>query len=155
MKLPPELVEALRIKGPLDTIAYLTTSDLSGRTNVLVQHYTDVHDDEFILFPDLFAQKTKVNLNENLRGVVSVSHPDAASAWIVEGPCNVFQWGHPPNYRFEGLRAQDVLDNWGDWDSREPFDQVPDDIRPEVVAQRGVIVVHAERVYRDSQQGDA
>lgn len=147
-KIPKELADLLRIKGPLDTVAYLTTSDLEGRTNVSVQFLTDVVDDEYILIPDLFAQKTKVNLNENLRGVLSVAWPDEGRVWFIEGPTNIFQWGHPPNYRFQGLRAADVLDGWGDWESRENFDALPDEARPQVVAQRGVIVVKAERVWR-------
>jgi|AGTN01.3.fsa_nt_gi hypothetical protein len=147
-KIPKEVVELLRIKEPLDTVVYLTTSDLSGKTNVSVQFLTDVVDDEYVLIPDLFAQKTKVNLNENLRGVVSIGWPDEGRAWFIEGPANVFQWGHPPNYRFQGLRAGDVLDGWGDWESRESFDALPEEVRPQVIAQRGVIVVKAERVWR-------
>jgi len=146
--IPPELVEVLRIKSPLDTVAYLTTSDLSGRTNVTPQHFTDVLDGQFVLFPDLFAQKTKVNLNENLWGVVSIGWPDEARGWRIEGPTNVFQWGHPPNYRFQGLKAADILGGWGDWEAKESFDGVPDEVRPQVVAQRGVIVVKAEKVWQ-------
>ena len=146
--IPSELAEVLKIKSPLDTIVYLTTSDLSGRTNVAVQPFTDVLDGQFVLIPDLFAQKTKVNLNERLWGVVSVAWPDRDAGWLIEGPTNIFQWGHPPNYRFQGLKAADILGGWGDWDSRESFDGVPEELRPQVVAQRGVIVVKAEKVWR-------
>lgn len=148
-KIPKEVVDLLRIKEPLDTVVYLTTSDLAGKTNVSVQFLTDVVDDEYVLIPDLFAQKTKVNLNENLRGVISIGWPEEGRKWFIEGPTNVFQWGHPPNYRFQGLRAGDVLDGWGDWESKESFDALPEDVRPQVIAQRGVIVVKAERVWHE------
>jgi hypothetical protein len=146
--IPGELAEVLRIKSPLDSIVYLTTSSLNGNTNISVQHFTDVLDNQYVLIPDLFAQKTKVNLNEHLWGVISVAWPDEARTWRIEGPTNIIQWGHPPTYRFHDLTAADILKGWGDWETRESFDAVPEEFRPQVVAQRGVIVVKAEKVWR-------
>ena len=145
MKLPKELVEALRIGAPGNTLAYLVTASLEGKPNLLPQAFTDVLDDEFVLMPDLFAQKTKVNLNENLVGALSVAYPSGIG-WVIEGPCNVFQWGHPPGYRFQGLRAGEVLERWGEWDRLESIDDLPEEVRPTVFAQRGVLVIRAERV---------
>jgi hypothetical protein len=147
MKLPKELVDALRIGAPGTAVAWLATASREGKPNLLPQPFTDVLDDEFVLMPDLFAQKTKVNLNENQVGALSVALP-AGLDWVVEGPCNVFQWGHPPAYRFQGLRAGDVLGRWGEWDRLEPIDGLPEDARPAVFAQRGVLVIRAERVRR-------
>jgi len=149
--LPDELIEVLRIKSALDSVVYLTTTSLSGRPNLSVHTFTDVWDRQFILLPDLFAQKSKVNLNEHLWGLISVALPDADSGWRVEGPANVIQWGHPPGYRFHGLKAGEILDGWGDWEARESFDAVPEEVRPTVVAQRGVIVVKAEKVWRQER----
>lgn len=149
MTIPAELTELLRIKdAPLDAVVYLTTTDLAGHSNVSAHAFTDVVDGEYILLPDLFAQKTKVNLNEHQYGVLSVAWPDAAHPWIVEGPCNIFQWGHPANYRFYALKAGEILAKWGDWEQRESFDSLPEELRPTVVAQRGVIVLKAEKAYR-------
>jgi hypothetical protein len=145
MKLPKELVDLLRIGAPGDVAAYLATASRDGKPNLLPQAFTDVLDDEFVLMPDLFAQKTKVNLNENLVGALSVAHPSGIG-WVIEGPCNVFQWGHPPGYRFQGLRAGDVLERWGEWDRLESIDDLPEEVRPTVFAQRGVLVIRAERV---------
>lgn len=146
MKLPRELINALKINNPGDTVVYLTTSGLDGKPNLAVQQFTDVLDDEFVLMPDLFAQKTKVNLNENFVGALSIASPSELSGWTVEGPCNIFQWGHPPNYSFQGLKAGPILSTWGEW--QESPETLPEDVRPTVIAQRGVIVLKVEKVLR-------
>ncbi len=148
MKLPSELIDALKVKKPCDTIAYLATSGLDGKPNLAVQQFTDVLDDEFVLMPDLFAQKTKINLNENLVGALTIAWPSELSGWSIEGPCNIFQWGHPENYSFQGLKAGPILSGWGEWDQKESLDTLPEDMRPTVFAQRGVIVLKAGKVSR-------
>ena len=65
MKLTKEIVEALKVKKPDDVEVYLTTSSINGKCNILPLLFTDVYQDEYILMPDLFAVKTKINLNEN------------------------------------------------------------------------------------------
>lgn len=151
MSLPDELREALRIKQLEDTVVYLTTASLAGLPNVSVHQFTDVQG-EYVLLPDLFAQKTKVNLNENQRATLTIATPEALAGWVIEGPANVIQWGHPAGYRFFDLRAGDVLERWGNWEEREPIDQLPEEVRPAVIAQRGVLVVKAERVHRPGGQ---
>ncbi len=146
MKLPAELIRALRPGSSADAIVFLTTASLDGRPNVAVQRFTDVQGDEYILMPDLFALKTKINLNENQRGILTIASPGSLRHWRIEGPCNVIQWGHPDSYRFHGLRAGEVLKHWGDWSLLEPVEDLPEDERPAVIAQRGVIVLKAERV---------
>ncbi|HSN92600.1 MAG TPA: pyridoxamine 5'-phosphate oxidase family protein [Anaeromyxobacteraceae bacterium] len=148
MRLPGPLADALRIGAVGDTVVYLTTASSDGRPNVAVQPFTDVAGDGIVLMPDLFAQKTKVNLNENLRAALTVALPGGLEAWVVEGPCNVFQWGHPEGWRFAGLRAGEVLARWGDWASLEPMGDLPEEVRPTVLAQRGVIALEVETVRR-------
>ena len=65
MRLPEELATRLRGGAAGTLTAYLTSSSRDGRTNTLASPFTDVVDGELVLMPDLFAQKTKVNLNEN------------------------------------------------------------------------------------------
>jgi uncharacterized protein len=148
MKLPPQLVERLAGAAPGTFVAYLTTSSKHGRTNLLASPFTDVVDDELMLLPDLFAQKTKVNLNENRAASLSFAAEDGASVWTLEGQADVIQWGHPRNFKLFGLKAGDVLDRWGDWDEGvEPvLDASEEAARPSVFAQRGVIVFKPERV---------
>jgi len=146
MKIPEPLIEALRIKSPGDAKVYLATAGRDGRPNVSPQQFTDVLRDEYVLLPDLFAQKTKVNLNENLVGAITIAHPESLRGWVLAGPCNVFQWGHPPNYAFAGVKAGEILGGWGDWEARESIDALPEGERPTVVAQRGVIVLKVESV---------
>lgn len=148
MKLIRELADALKIKEPGDTIVYLATCGLDGRPNLAHQQFTDVLEEEFVLMPDLFAQKTKVNINENMAAALTIAWPETLRGWVIEGPCNIFQWGHPPGYSFQGLRAGFVLSGWGEWDQRESLDALPDDLRPTVVAQRGVIVLRAARIFQ-------
>lgn len=148
MKIPNELTGLLRIKTSPNTVGYLVTSSLEGRPNILASPLTDILDDQFVLLPDLFAQKTKVNLNENLRGAMSIALPESGSSWIVEGPCNIFQWGHPAAFRWQGISAGDVLGHWGNWADLVDLEQLQEGIRPTVVAQRGVIALFAEKISR-------
>ncbi len=147
MKLPKEIVDVLKIKEPDDLIVYLTTSSVDGKCNIMPSLFTDVYDDEFILIPDLFAVKTKINLNENRIGVVTIAYPSEGKKWALRGPCGHIEWGVPDNYSFQGIRAGDVLRKWGDWEEREPFTSLPEDIRPAVIAQRGVIVLKVAECY--------
>jgi len=148
MRLPEEL--AARLKGgAVGTFtAYLTSSSRDGRTNTFPSPFTDVVDGEIVLLPDLFAQKTKVNLNENRSASLSFADEDGSAGWILEGQADVIQWGHPRSFRLFGLQAGEVLDRWGDWDEGvEPvLDAAELAARPSVFAQRGVIVFKPERV---------
>lgn len=148
MRLPQDLADRLKGGSAGTLVAYLTTSLRDGRTNILASPFTDVADDSLVLLPDLFAQKTKVNLNENRRASLSFASEDGPVGWVFEGQADVVQWGHPRGFRLFGLSAGDVLDRWGDWDETvEPvIDAEEPAARPTVFAQRGVIVFKPERI---------
>jgi len=148
MRLPEELVARLKGGAVGAFTAYLTSSSLDGRANTLASPFTDVVDGELILMPDLFAQKTKVNLNENRAASLSFAGEDGSTGWVLEGQADIIQWGHPRAFRLFGLHAGEVLDRWGDWDEGvEPVLDAPEPAaRPSVFAQRGVIVFKPERV---------
>jgi len=146
MKLPKEIVSLLTIKGINDTIVYLATSSLSGNINLLASPYTDVCLDEYILIPDLFAQKTKVNLNENRYGLISFVLPDSHKNITIEGPANIIQWGHPSKFKFFDVTAGDILKHWGKWTEKENILDGGNLAKPGVFAQRGVIVLKAEKI---------
>ena len=148
MKLPKELIDKLKAKSPKTFVTYLATSSKEGKTNLLPLPFSDVVEDELILFPDLFAQKTKVNLNENHRTSVSFADEEGQSPIVLEGVADIIQWGHPSRFKLFGLEAGEVLEKWGDWD--ETVESViaaeDEDIRPTVFAQRGVIVFKPEKI---------
>jgi hypothetical protein len=148
MKLPDDLIE--RLKGGADGtfVVYLGTALRDGTTNLYAVPFSDVVDDELVLLPDLFAQKTKVNLNENSAATLSFATNDGSAPWVLEGHANIIQWGHPRSFSLFGLYAGDVLDRWGDWDEGiEPvIDAAEEAARPTVFAQRGVIVFKPERI---------
>jgi hypothetical protein len=146
MKLPEEIVSLLKIKGINDTAVYLATSSLDGNINLMPSPYTDVYLDEYILIPDLFAQKTKVNLNENRQGLISIVLPKGDKNITIEGPGNIIQWGHPAKLRFYDLTAGDILEHWGNWTEKENLLADENQAKPEVFAQRGVIVIKAEKI---------
>lgn len=148
MRLPRELAERLRGGAAGTCVAYLTTSSVDGRTNTFASPFTDVVDGELILLPDLFAQKTKVNLNENRSAALSFAFEEDFADVVLEGQADVVQWGHPRAFSLFGLTAGKVLDRWGDWDENvEPVLDAPESAtRPSVFAQRGVIVFKTERV---------
>jgi len=147
MKLTDEMKNALKVGSDSGVVTYLTTSSCSGSCNVHLQPYTDVYKDEFIFAPDLFAQKTKININENRLAVLTIAHPAEGKTWAFRGPCNLIQWGHPPKFNFHGVTAGEVLQKWGDWGSLEPYDSVDDDIKPKAIGQRGVFVLKVEEIY--------
>lgn len=148
MRLPPKLTEKLKGGASGNFVAFLTTSLMNGHPNIMPSPFTDVIDDEIVLLPDLFAQKTKVNLNENFSASLSFAAENDDAGWVLEGRAGIIQWGHPRSYRLFGLSAGDVLDGWGDWDETvEPVIDAPEPAaRPSVFAQRGVIVFKPERV---------
>jgi len=148
MKLPEGLISNLKGGAGGTFVAYLATSLGDGHANLLAFPFTDVVDDEYVLLPDLFAQKTKVNLNENRAATLSFASEEGPSQWLLEGQADIIQWGHPRGFKLFGLSAGDVLDGWGDWDEAvEPVIDAPEPAtRPTVFAQRGVIVFKPERV---------
>lgn len=146
MKLSKEIISLLEIKEINDTIIYLATSSLTGNINLLLSPYSDVYLDEYILIPDLFAQKTKVNLNENRYGLISIVLPENQKNITIEGPANIIQWGHPPKFKFFDVTAGNILKHWGTWTERENILGNVNLAKPEVFAQRGVIIIKAERV---------
>ncbi len=146
MKLPEEIVSLLKIKEINDTAVYLATSSLDGDINLMPSPYTDIYLDEYILIPDLFAQKTKINLNENRQGLISIVLPTSNKNVTIEGSCNIIQWGHPAKFRFYDLTAGDVLEHWGNWTGKENILDDDNLAKPEVFAQRGVIIIKAEKI---------
>ncbi|HSN92599.1 MAG TPA: pyridoxamine 5'-phosphate oxidase family protein [Anaeromyxobacteraceae bacterium] len=147
MKLTREMQEALRIVGAGGAVVYLTTASAAGKPNTVGERFVAVHRDEYILVAEMFAQKTRVNLNENPRAVITMAHPLRGRTWAFSGPTAILQEGHPPDHEFEGLRADEVLAEWGDWAEKEPPSEVPPDIRPPALVQRGVIVMKVEAVH--------
>lgn len=148
MKLPPELARRLSGSSEETLVALLSTSLSNGTTNIMPAPFTDVVGDELVLLPDLFAQKTKVNLNENRAASLSFATAEGSLPWVLEGAADIVQWGHPQRFTLFGLRAGEVLERWGDWDeSIEPvLDATEPSARPTVFAQRGVIVFKPERI---------
>jgi predicted pyridoxine 5'-phosphate oxidase superfamily flavin-nucleotide-binding protein len=148
MKLPRDLVERITGGAPGTTVAYLATALGDGRPNLLPVPFTDVVGDELVLLPDLFAQKTKVNLNENSAAALSFASEGDQPGWVLEGHADIVQWGHPRAFKAFGLSAASVLERWGDWDEGvEPvIDAEEPAARPTVFAQRGVIVFKPERI---------
>jgi len=65
----------------------------------------------------------------------------------LRGPCAHIEWGLPDNYDFQGVKAGDILKRWGDWSEREPFSDLPGELRLTVIAQRGVIVLKVAECY--------
>lgn len=148
MRLPHDLTERLAAEASGTLVAYLTTASIDGHPNTLASPFTDVAESELVLLPDLFAQKTKVNLNENRAASLSFATEDGALPWVLEGQADIVQWGHPRAFRLFGLAAGQVLDRWGDWDEAiEPvIDAAEPAARPTVFAQRGVIVFKPQRI---------
>jgi uncharacterized protein len=141
MRLGSDVPKALRTVGAGGAVVYLTTSSRSGNPNTVGERFVTLHKDEYILIAEMFAQKTRVNLNENPWGVVTLAHPVKGRTWSFGGPATILQEGHAPGARWEGLDVAETLAEWGDWATKEPPSEVPPDIRPPALVQRGVIAL--------------
>jgi hypothetical protein len=144
MKVSREVKDALRIVGSGGSVVYLTTVSREGVANIVGERFVSFYRDEYILIAEMFAQKTRVNLNENPHSVITLAHPLRGRTWSFSGLATILQEGFPEEYQWEGLNAREVLDEWGDWALKEPPSEVPPDIRPPVLVQRGVIAFHIQ-----------
>jgi hypothetical protein len=142
MKLGSAVSKALRTVGAGGAVVYLTTCSASGNPNVVGERFVTLHKDEYILIAEMFAQKTRVNINENPHGVITLAHPVKGRTWVFSGPVTILQEGHEPGAMWEGLDVAETLAEWGDWATKEPPSEVPPDIRPPALVQRGVIALH-------------
>ena len=142
MKLNNEMKKALKTVGSGGSVVYLTTVSKEGVPNIVGERFVSLFREEYILIAEMFAQKTRVNINENPHGVITMAHPLRGRTWTFAGPVTILQEGQPDDYVWEGMSAREVLDEWGDWALKEPPSEVPPDIRPPVLVQRGVIALH-------------
>jgi len=142
MRLGSEVSKALRTVGSGGAVVYLTTSSVQGNPNIVGERFVTLYKDEYILIAEMFAQKTRVNLNENPWGVITLAHPVKGRTWSFSGPATILQEGHAESATWEGLDVAETLAEWGDWATKEPPSEVPPDIRPPALVQRGVIALH-------------
>jgi hypothetical protein len=145
MKLIPDLAAQLKANNKDLVVVYFSTASKEGLPNITAFPFSDVVESEgndLILLPDLFLIKTKINLNENRKAVISFAAGTNQPEYILEGVADIIQWGHPGSFKLFGLKSKDVLDKWGDWDGNiEPVIAAENEfIRPSVYAQRGVVV---------------
>lgn len=150
VKLTPEMKEALRVPGKGGSLIYLATASLNGKPNIAAMRYVDTCGDDKILISDMFLLKTKMNLKENPEAVIAICYPLEAGGgrwWAFKGKAIDIEYGFAPDFDWYGVTAQEILDGWGDWHTKEPPEEVPPDIVYPVPAQRGVVVLHVEEVY--------
>lgn len=147
MKMNQEMLDSLRTIGSGGVVVHLTTCSNEGVPNTVGERFVAAHGDEHIVIADMFAQKTKVNLNENPVGVITVAHPVKERCWAFRGPCTIIMWGEDENHDFHGVKAGEILKEWGDWATKEPPSEVPPDIRPPALCQRGVITLKVDEIY--------
>ena len=145
-KLNPEMLDALKIVGQGGAVVYLTTVSKAGKPNTVGERFVAVFREEYILIAEMFAQKTRVNLNENPVGVITLAHPVKGRTWSFHGPTAIIQEGLPDDHEFHGVRSAEVLAEWGNWAEKDPPSEVPPDIRPPALVQRGVIIMKVEGV---------
>lgn len=147
MKMNDEMKDTLKSIGSGGAVVHLTTCNSEGVPNTVGERFISAHGDEHIVIADMFAQKTKVNLNENPIGVITIAHPVKGRYWAFRGPCMIIMWGADEKFEFYGVTAGEILKEWGEWGDREPPSEVPPDIRPPALCQRGVITLKVDEVY--------
>jgi uncharacterized protein len=146
MRLGAEASRALRTVGGGGAVVYLTTSSRTGNPNTVGERFVTLFKEEYVFIAEMFAQKTRVNLNENPHAVITLAHPVKGRTWVFAGPATILQEGHAPGATWEGLDVAGTLAEWGDWATKEPPSEVPPDIRPPALVQRGVIALHVTSV---------
>jgi uncharacterized protein len=148
VKLTDEMKEGLRVPGKGGSLVYLATSTIDGKPNIAAMRYVDSYKDDKILISDMFLLKTKANLKENPECIITICHPlDSGRDWVFKGKAIDIEYGYPPDFDWYGVKAQEILDGWGDWHHKEPPDEVPPDVVYSKPAQRGVVVLHVEEIY--------
>jgi uncharacterized protein len=141
-----EIRKALQTVGGGGSVVYLTTASKEGIPNIVGERFVSVFRNEYIFIAEMFAQKTRVNIHENPHGVITMVHPLRGRTWTFTGPITILQEGYPDDYVWEGLKASDALDEWGNWALKEPPSEVPPDIRPPVLVQRGIIALKVDSI---------
>lgn len=142
-----EMKKVLKVVGKGGAVVHLTTCSVDGKPNIVAERFVTHFKDEYILIAEMFAQKTKVNLNENPVGSISVAHPVGEHTWVFRGPATIISHAASDDDKWFGLTAEEVLRDWGNWAAKEPPDEVPPDIAPPKLAQRGVIALKVDEVY--------
>lgn len=146
MRLGNDVAKALRTVGSGGAVVYLATCSRTGNPNIVGERFVTLYKEEYILIAEMFAQKTRVNLNENPFGVITLAHPVKGRTWEFSGPATILQEGHLEGEVWEGLAVAEALAEWGDWATKEPPSEVPPDIRPPALVQRGVIALRVTSV---------
>ncbi|MHA1732688.1 MAG: pyridoxamine 5'-phosphate oxidase family protein [Promethearchaeota archaeon] len=140
--------EALVVPGKGGSLIYLCTSSINGKPNIAGMRYVANDGVDKIFVADMFLLKTKANIKENPECAIAIGHPVGKGRdWVFRGKAIDIEWGFPPDFDWYGITAREVLDKWGDWENKEPPDEVPPDIVYAKSAQRGVVVLHVEEVY--------
>lgn len=148
VKFTEEMKQGLRVPGKGGSLVYLATSNLEGKPNIAAMRYVDTCGDDKILISDMFLLKTKMNLKENPECSIAIGHPlDMGRDWVFQGKAIDIEYGFPPDFDWYGVTAKEILDGWGDWHHKEPPEEVPPDIVYPKPAQRGVVVLHVEKIY--------
>lgn len=146
-KLTQEMKDVLKVVGKGGAVIHLTTCSADGVPNIVGERFISHYKDEYIVIAEMFAIKTKANLGENEVGCISIAHPAKDHTWVFRGPCTIVSFASSPSYKWFDVKAGELLDEWGDWATKEPPDEVPPDIAPPKLAQRGLICLKVEEVY--------
>lgn len=146
-KLTDEMKQVLKVVGKGGAVVHLTTCSVDGKPNIVGERFVATWKDEYIIIAEMYAQKTKVNLRENEIGAISVAHPAKGHTWVFRGPCTIIQHDYPDNFKWHGVRAGELLAEWDNWAQKEPPDEVPPDIRPPKLAQRGLMTLKVDEAY--------
>lgn len=148
VKLTTEMKEACIVPGKGGSLVYLATSSIDGKPNIAGMRFVANMKDDKILIADMFLLKTKTNLKENPECTIVIGHPlDSGRDFVFKGKAIDIEYGFPPDFNWYGITAKEVLDEWGEWNDKEPPDEVPPDVIFSHAAQRGVVVLHVEEVY--------
>lgn len=145
--LTDELKNVLKVIGKGGAVVHLTTVSKDGKPNIVAERFVAAYQDDYIIIAEMFAQKTKVNLNENPVGSVSIAYPVGNHPLVFSGPATIISHAAPADFTWYNVKAGELLDEWGDWAQKEPPDEVPPDIAPPKLAQRGLIIVKVENIY--------
>ena len=145
--LTSEMKDALRVPEKGGSLVYLTTASRDGTPNIAPMRYVATEGDDKILIADMFQGKTKTNLKENHRAVISICHPvESEGRWYAfEGPTIDMEFGD--EFKWHGVHSTEILEEWGNWEEKEPPRGVDEDLAYTKAAQRGVVVMHVESVY--------
>ncbi len=135
-----EIYQQIREVKDGGNLVHLATATREGKPNIAPMRFARKAGVDTLVIADMYFCKTKVNLKENPRLVLSVAFPDReGQPYVLHGHGEIAEKGSPG-------RLGEFWGAWNDWGERNPPTEVPPGFGPPNPSCRGILVIDVERI---------